>query len=466
MPIDINDLDLGEVKEKKVIEAIVKEINTFGENTKKNFEALRTDYEGFKKEMEKPQDGLVKEAVTKYAEAITTRQTVLDEGLQEQDKKLNERLDQIEVALKRPGIIGTDSSDKAVQEAIDFHKRVLAVNTEGATYRKMKGYEPNMEEYKEYLKAFYEYIRLGGQASNELYVDPESMKALLVGSDPDGGVTVPTAMSQRVIQKIFESDPIRQLAAVESITTAAIEWMVEQDEAGAEWESETVATDDRTTPTFKKKRIPVHPLATRPKITQQLIEDSGINIENWLANKVGQKFGRTEAASFVTGDGIGKPRGFLTYPTGTSWAQIEQVNMGNANLLTADGFTTIKYSLVEDLLNRGTWLLNRTTVMAAMKLKNGVGDYIWKPSMIAGDPGSAILNLPVRMSTTMPEVAADALAIALADWAEAYMIVDRLGITVQRDPFTQKPFIEFYFRKRVGGDVVNYQAIKIGKIAA
>ena len=110
--------------------------------------------------------------------------------------------------------------------------------------------------------------------------------------------------------------------------------------------------------------------------------------------------------------------------------------------------------------------MNRTTVLAAMLLKNGAGDYIWKPSMMASDPSSSILGLPVRMSTTMPVVAANALAVALADWKAAYLIVDRLGITVQRDPYTVKPFVEFYTRKRVGGDVDNWEAIKIGTIEA
>jgi HK97 family phage major capsid protein len=138
--------------------------------------------------------------------------------------------------------------------------------------------------------------------------------------------------------------------------------------------------------------------------------------------------------------------------------------MQAAAALTADGFIALKYSLVEDYLNRGTFVMNRTTVRDAMYLKDGEGRYIWKPGF-QDDSQSSILGLNVRMATSMPAVAAGALAVALADWREAYMVVDRLGITIQRDPFTQKPMIEFYTRKRVGGDVVNYQAIKLGNIA-
>jgi HK97 family phage major capsid protein len=139
--------------------------------------------------------------------------------------------------------------------------------------------------------------------------------------------------------------------------------------------------------------------------------------------------------------------------------------MGNATALTADGFKSVKYSLAEDYLNRGTWLMNRLTVAEAMKLKDGNGQYLWQPGMQLGQPAQ-LDGLPVRMSTTMPQVAASALSVVLADWSEFYMVVDRLGITVQRDPYTAKPFIEFYTRKRVGGDVINFDAGRIGVIAA
>jgi HK97 family phage major capsid protein len=139
--------------------------------------------------------------------------------------------------------------------------------------------------------------------------------------------------------------------------------------------------------------------------------------------------------------------------------------MGAAAALTADGFINIKFHLKEAFLDRGTWLMNRTTVLAALLLKDGQGNYIWSPGILGqGDVRGNIVGLPIRMSTTMPAVSANALAVALADWKAAYLILDRLGITVQRDPYTVKPFVEFYTRKRVGGDVDNWEAIKIGVI--
>ena len=268
---------------------------------------------------------------------------------------------------------------------------------------------------------------------------------------------------------MYESDHVRQLASVESITTDAIEWAVDYDEAGWGWEAETVAGPETDTPQIFQTRIPVHVMYAKPRVSQTLLEDSAINIESWLADHIARRFNRGEGAAFVSGDGVGKPRGFLTYSDYAvagvdEWAKLEQQNMGAAAALTADGFINVLYRLVEQYLTRATWLMNRLTVAATMQLKDGQGNYIWKPGLAEGRY-STILGQDVRMSTTMPIIAAGALAIAIADWREAYMVVDRLGITVQRDPYTKKPMIEFYSRKRVGGDVINFQAIKLGVIA-
>lgn len=454
-------------KEFEVIASSVQEeVKKFGDNLKAISVENQKRYEELRSLMdENSDDVLAKEQIEKFTQDISTRQEELDKKQAEAAKSLHDRLDSMEVALKRPtGDKGPDEDSVTKKQAKQFYIEALGVNStdgKGANYKRVKNMNIDVDKVNRYVDAFDEYLRT---KENSL-MDPDSLKALNVGSDPDGGYLVTPAMSTKIIEKLFETDPMRQLAAVETITTDAIEWLVDVNEAGADWETETVATTNETTPDWQKKRVQVHFLATRPKISQQMLEDSSINIESWLSRKVGDKFSRTEAASFVSGDGIGKPRGFLTYDSGTSWAQIEQTNMGAAATLTADGFVKVKYSMIEQYLERGTWLMSRTTLRDAMLLKDGNGNYIWKPTMIANDPYSTILNLPVRMSTTMPTIAANSLSIALGDWKEAYMIVDRLGITVQRDPYTAKPFVEFYYRKRVGGDVINYQAVKIGKVA-
>jgi HK97 family phage major capsid protein len=133
-------------------------------------------------------------------------------------------------------------------------------------------------------------------------------------------------------------DPIRQLSNIETITTGAMEWLVDWDEAGWGWEEETVSGAETDTPQFHKKRIPVHVLYAKPRASQTLLEDSGINVSDWIAKKVADRFNRGESAAFVTGNGVGKPRGFTTYGDGTTYGTVERVNMGHATALVADGF--------------------------------------------------------------------------------------------------------------------------------
>lgn len=473
MPFE--NIDLTKTSEPEVIKAVIEEIKSFGDNIKKNHDSLKTNYEELKKTVDEQAnnpDTLIEEKFQKLSNDITVRQEALDDKTAKEKKEIDDRIDQIETVLKRSPRGGDSENEiELIEEAKNFAMTSLAVKRkgEGVSFQDTEKLESDVEQYKQFCKSFEMFIRKYGGSREQIMDEPER-KALQVGIDPDGGVTVPVAMSNRVTMRIFEDDPIRQLASVESITTGSMEWMAEWDEAGAGWEGESYTERQQgaetSTPGWKKRKIPVHTQYALVYATQTLLEDSGINIESWLGNKISEKLGRAENAAFVTGNGIGKPRGFLTHTNGTDWGQVEQVAMGADAVLTADGFIDVKYALKDMFHSRPlTWLMNRTTVAAAMKLKNGNGDYIWKPSQIANDPTSSILNIPVRMSTTMPEVAANALSVALADWREAYLIVDRLGITVQRDPYTAVPFIKFYTRKRLGGDVNSWEALKIGKIS-
>ena len=448
----------------EVTEEILKEIKSLGDNTEKNYAELNKSVHIIQDDVKRNEEGLKAidtSKISKLAEDITLRQEALDKTNQENEAKLNTRFDKLEVFLKKmpTGDVGTGNISDLEKESIELQKCIMVAKGHMVNIHTEKAIVPNIEALKEHNEAANAFLRVGKEN-----MGPDQVRALLAGSDADGGITVPQAMSSRIITRLFESDPIRSLAASERITSDSLDVMIDAEDTGAEWQSETIITTNQDTPTFKKLNIPVHELATRPLATQRLLEDSGMNIEQWLANKVADRFGRTESAAFVSGDGTGKPRGFLSYDSGTGFGEIEQINMGAAAAITADGFSEIKYSLIEQYLNRGTWLMNRSTVLAALLLKDGTGQYIWRRGLSDKEP-STILGLPMRMSTSMPTIAANSLSVVLADFKEAYMIVDRLGITIQRDPFTKKPFIEFYTRKRVGGGATNTLAMKIGKIA-
>lgn len=460
--------------EPEIVKAVQAEIAKMNDNLKGNYDELRKAHEALKKVVDSAGgkfDALITEQVTKLTEDITTRQVALDTSFAkkiESDKKANERMDAIETAMRRTpkSDLSTDSKTASAlqKEAKDFMIGIMAVQdkvgSKGASFDRVNAMEINVDEFKLYQKALEVFLR-----KDDKFMSPEHLKALSVGSDPDGGYTVTPVVSTRIFTRMFEGDPIRQLASVETISTGALEFMVDWDQAGYGWEGETVAGDETGTPQWYKKRIPVHIMYAKPRASQTLLEDSGINVENWLADKVSSRFLRGEGKAFVEGSGVNTPRGFLTYDDGANYGNVERTNMQAAAALTTDGFVALKYSLVEVYLGRGTWLMNRLTVADAMMLKDGQGNYIWKPGLADDPAASTLLGLPVRMSTSMPVVAPGALSVAVADWAEAYVIVDRLGVTVQRDPYTAKPMVEFYTRKRVGGDVTNYQAIKIGVIA-
>jgi HK97 family phage major capsid protein len=479
--IGVKGADGKPVEFSEVIASVNKEITTLSDNSKKVQEIqnksitdMRSLTDEVKGKLDDPKvwiDPLLKEAIHKYTEEVSARQDLLD-------KKAHERIDKLDLALQRTGKSWDDITkpEERAAEAKQFELQCMLKDHKGGiTHNDIVAMDfdnkaPNLDSYANYRKAFRSYMASPG---DERHITPDNFKLLSVGQDPDGGFWVPVQQSNRIIMRMFEVDPLRQLAGQITISSDRLRMGVDVDDfddSDTHWQGEKTSIQTDGNPQTGEKQIVVHTLVTQPKMTQQLLEDAVINPEQWLADKIASKYERVEGAAFVNGNGVSKPRGFLTYPS--TWVEgtagvgnIEQVNMGNATALTTDGFTKVMYSLVEGFLFRGIWLMNRTTVRDAMLLKDGDGQYIWRQGLQAGQP-SIILTVPVRMSTTMPVVAANALSVAIADWREAYLIVDRIGISTMRDPFTAKPFILFYTRKRVGGDVVNFQAIKIGKIAA
>ena len=448
-------------------EQVVKQIKEFGEDSKKNYEELRENHKKLQEIVERNQsDQYDKNFIDKLVEDMSIRQEALDkqskETLEQAEKKANE----LQAAFQRLGAPTQHVDEKSAKDLLMFSKSCITNRTDSKVKdAELKGNIVTPEQFAEYERAFVKYIK----SPNANALTPEEVKILSVGIDPHGAYTITPQMSNRILQKLFEADPIRRLATVEAITGPYLEWFVDWDEADAGWEGETESGAETSTPDIGMRRVDAFTMYAKPKATQNIIEDAGINIETWIANKVANKFMRKEGAAFVTGDGLKKPRGFLTYATSTTddeYGKIKQIGMGADADITADGFIDIKYALVEYYLNSASlaWLMQRATVAKVMKLKDGDGAYIWKPGMTA-DAKSTILGINVEMSPTMPAVAANALSVALSDWSEAYTIVDRLGITVQRDPYTKKPYTEFYTRMRVGGDVVNFQAIKLGKIS-
>jgi len=390
-------------------------------------------------EFKKTNDLRLKEIAEKGAPLAETEAKLakIDKDLGEA-LAIKERLDRMETAFKRGGV---SEGNKSLEQA---------------------------ELDTKYEAARHLYLRKADPSALEALAAEH--KDLTVQDDTEGGYFVVADRSGRTVGQVFESSPLRSLASVQTISTDALEGIYDDDEAGAEWVGETDSPTDTTTPSVGKYRIPADEMATRPKATQKLLEDAEVNPETWLLGKVQRKFGRFEATAFVTGNGVAKPRGFLSYAASATAdvyerGTIGQVGSGAVGAFSADGIVDMLYTLKAEHRAMATWACSRTSFAAIRKLKDGEDQYLWAPGLQAGQP-TTLLGLPTAEFNDMPDVANNALALALANWEEAYQIVDRVGMSVLRDPYTAKPYVEFYVRKRVGGAVIGFDAIKIMKINA
>jgi len=389
-------------------------------------------------------------ADTATAEKVDRINTELDRLVDEGKK----RADDLEAKVNRLALSGGGGNDDAeVKAAAQFAaERGEAIDVEG------------LRAYKSGLNA---YMRKGERLS------AEERKAMSVGSDPDGGYSVTPDTSGRIVKKIFETSPMRQVASVVTIGTDRLEGFNDLGEGTAGWVGETAPRPATDTAKLGKWEIPVHEIYAFPQVTQKLLDDSMFNIESWLADKTSDKFTRTENTAFINGDGVLKPRGLLDYPTAAAadaarpWGTFQHVLTGTDGTFGTstngtDKLIDLVYSVKAGYRSNANFMMARSTVAAVRKLKDGQGNYAWQPSLSALS-GGTVLGFNVVEGEDMPVMAADSLSIAFGDFREAYQIVDRIGIRVLRDALTNKPYVGFYTTKRVGGAAISFEAVKFLK---
>tara|TARA_R110000868_G_scaffold223318_2_gene475210 strand:- start:14116 stop:15420 length:1305 start_codon:yes stop_codon:yes gene_type:complete len=422
----------------------------------KAVDGVKTGFEAFKE----ANDQRIKEI-----EAKGSADPLLEEKLAKIEKDMDAKqakLDQFELAIKRQNRTVVDEKGNE----IDLDAKAAKWANMVARSRGTRVDDFGSKQLEEYKSAFDTFLRKGDEI-----IGANEKKALSVGTDPDGGYVVHPDMSGAIVTKVFETSPMRAYASIQVISTDALEGLYDLDEASSGWVGETEARSETGTPQLGKWRIPVHELYAKPKATQKILDDAEINMEAWLAGKVSDKFSRDEAAAFVSGNGTNKPRGFLTYPDGTTLpSTIERVNTGaNGGFVAApnggDVLIDALYGLKAQYRANATWFMNRGTTKLVRKLKDSYGAYLWSPGITAGQPAS-VLGYPIASFEDMPNVATGSLSMAVGDMRSAYQIVDRVGIRTLRDPYSAKPYVEFYTTKRVGGDVINFEAIKLIEFSA
>jgi HK97 family phage major capsid protein len=379
----------------------------------------------------------------------------------------DERLMQLE---KKGGDVLLDEKlDRINAEVTKLQDKVSGFST--ALRRPSGSKDIGVPEASEHKQAFLRYVTKGAEGG----LSQLESKAMSVISDPDGGYAVPTEISERIVSRQFDTTPMRQLATVMHVNSDAIEMLRDTNDAEALWLGELDSRADTEPGQFGRVRISVFELHAQPKATQKLLDDAHLNVEDWLTNKIANRFSRRENAAFVNGDGVTMPRGFATYATAATgddsraWGTFEHVPTGAAGAFAAsnpsDALISLLHKLRAGYLPKASWLMPRGVADAIRKFKESTTNaYIWQPGLQAGQPAS-LLGYPVYLGEDMPAIGANSLSVAFGNFAEGYTIVDRIGLRILRDPFTAAPFVKFRCSKRVGGDVTNFEAIKLLKFA-
>jgi len=316
----------------------------------------------------------------------------------------------------------------------------------------------------EHKAAFEAYVRSG----REQVLRPLEVKALSAGSDPDGGYLVPEETEAGIMRRLARVSPIRAIAGNRQVSSSTYKkpFAVSGPQAG--WVGETDARPQTNSPQLAELTFPAMELYAMPAATSSLLEDAAVDMDQWIAEEVETAFAEQESAAFVNGDGVNKPRGFLQVPrvaeTSWAWGSLGTLSTGTAGAFPAsapgDTLIDLVYALKSGYRQNARFVMNRKTQSEIRKLKDGDGTYLWQPP--AGADGSAtLLNFPITEAEDMPDIATDAPAIAFGDFRRGYLVVDRLGVRLLRDPYSAKPYVLFYTTKRVGGGVQDFDAIKL-----
>ena len=319
-------------------------------------------------------------------------------------------------------------------------------------------------------KAFDAYLRSGDDDGLRGLV--LEGKALNTAVAAEGGYLVDPQTAEMIRSSLKSTSSIRAIANVVQVEATSFDVLIDHSDVGSGWATESGMIVESATPAIERISIPLHELSAMPKASQRLLDDSAFDVEGWLAGRIADKFARAEAASFVAGDGIDKPTGFLTHTkvaeASWTWGNLGYIATGVAGDFNgtnpADAVVDLVYALDATYRANATFVMNSKTAGAVRKMKDADGRFLWSDGLAAGEP-ARLMGYPVLIAEDMPDIANNAYAVAFGDFASGYTIAERPDMRVLRDPFSAKPHVLFYASKRVGGDVSDYAAIKLLRFA-
>lgn len=316
-----------------------------------------------------------------------------------------------------------------------------------------------------YSAEFVNYLRTGNAGS--LIGRPTASMSTQDG--PSGGYVAPTEQQNQINQLLREAVAMRSLANV-GVYDRDIELLTSAGGCGGAWVGETESRIETDAPNLKKTLLVFKELYAYPSTTQRLLDMATNDVLAFLGLEIANKFADLEEAAFISGDGVSSPRGLLGYPTVANssyvWGSIGYVTSGHASLLNnADSLITLQHALKAPYRANSSFLMNDTTWQVIRKFKNGDGDYIWRPGVEPGAPNT-LLGKPVVISPEMPDIGAGEYPIAYGDFKRAYLIGDhKRGVRILADPYSQKGYVSLYCTRLVFGGCVNFEAVKLLKIA-
>ncbi|SEK37596.1 phage major capsid protein, HK97 family [Roseovarius azorensis] len=316
-------------------------------------------------------------------------------------------------------------------------------------------------------KAFDAYLRGGDDdALRGLELEGKALNTAIAG---EGGYLVDPQTAETIRSVLTSTASIRAVANVVAVEASSFDVLVDHTDVGHGWATETGSVAETDTPAIDRINIPLHELSALPKASQRLLDDSAFDVEGWLAGRIADKFARAEAAAFVGGDGLDKPRGFLAHPSVDNdvwtWGNLGYVPTGAEGAIDGpDPIVDLVYALGAQYRANATFVMNSKTAGTIRKMKDADGRFLWSDGLAAGEP-ARLMGYRVLIAEDMPDIATGANAIAFGDFRAGYTVAERPDLRVLRDPYSAKPHVLFYATKRVGGDVSDFKAIKLLKFA-
>ncbi|MGI2025771.1 phage major capsid protein [Endozoicomonas acroporae] len=394
----------------------------------------------------------IKNAINEIATAFNEFKKSNDERLAKLEK--GEGVTDLEAKLDQ--INGKISEQEALKEKLEALEKKTA---------RPGQFAQGKEQADEYKSAFDLFMRKGDESALE-ELNTKSHTAMNTGSDADGGYSVPEQLDRNISATLKDDVVMRAVSNVIPLSTGDYKKLFNLHGASSGWVGETDARPKTNGPKLAAIAPFMGEIYANPEATQKLLDDSFFSIESWLLSEIRDEFAEQEEAAFTHGDGANKPKGYLAYPMDTKkddardFGKLQKFTAAAANAVTGDELITLVYGLRKKYRRGARWMMNGNTIAAIRKLKDSSGEYLWQPSLQAGQP-SMLMGYSISENEEMPDVAASQNAITFGDFRRGYTIVDRIGTRILRDPYTNKPFVSFYTTKRVGGMLADSNAIKV-----